>query len=50
MQFNLSRMIETCPAKFKQEMKTNTEDFGKPFHRGIFDGFWWAFVTMSTVG
>ncbi|KAM7434885.1 hypothetical protein ABFA07_015103 [Porites harrisoni] len=32
------------------EMKTNTEEFGRPFHRGIFDGFWWAFVTMSTVG
>ena len=40
----------TCLVKFKQETKTNNEEFGRPFYRGIFDGFWWAFVTMSTVG
>ena len=50
LDFNLSRMKETCLVKFKQEMKTNTDEFGKPLHHGIFDGFWWAFVTMSTVG
>ena len=28
----------------------NEDEFGRPFYRGAFDGFWWAFVTMSTVG
>ncbi|CAH3021659.1 unnamed protein product, partial [Porites evermanni] len=32
------------------ETKTNNEEFGRPFYREIFDGYWWAFVTMSTVG
>ena len=34
----------------KQEMAWNSKDFPRPFHRGAFEGFWWAFVTMSTVG
>ncbi|XP_068712184.1 uncharacterized protein [Montipora foliosa] len=32
------------------ETKKNSKEFGSPFYFGIFDGFWWAFVTMSTVG
>ncbi|KAL9983623.1 hypothetical protein ACROYT_G005822 [Oculina patagonica] len=28
----------------------NSDEFPRCFHRGAFDGFWWAFVTMSTVG
>ncbi|KAJ7336664.1 hypothetical protein OS493_011885 [Desmophyllum pertusum] len=32
------------------EPSTNANEFGRPFYRGAFDGFWWAFVTMSTVG
>jgi len=35
---------------FNQETKENHQEFGGPFYRGVFDGFWWAFVTMSTVG
>ncbi|XP_068712180.1 uncharacterized protein [Montipora foliosa] len=32
------------------ETKKNSKEFGSPFCYGIFDGFWWAFVTMATVG
>jgi len=35
---------------FNQETKENHQEFGGPFYRGVFDGFWWAFVSMSTVG
>ncbi|XP_028409023.1 uncharacterized protein LOC114531609 [Dendronephthya gigantea] len=29
---------------------TNPDEFPRPFHRGVLEGFWWAFVTMTTVG
>ena len=32
------------------ESRSNTEQFPKAFHIGLFEGFWWAFVTMTTVG
>ncbi|XP_066913600.1 uncharacterized protein [Clytia hemisphaerica] len=32
------------------ESRSNTEEFRKPFIHGIFDGFWWSFVSMTTVG
>ncbi|XP_073236529.1 uncharacterized protein [Porites lutea] len=32
------------------ETTWNTDEFPRRFHRGAFEGFWWAFVTMSTVG
>ncbi|ELU07101.1 hypothetical protein CAPTEDRAFT_188994 [Capitella teleta] len=28
----------------------NPANFPKPFIRGFWEGFWWAFVTMTTVG
>ena len=28
----------------------NPEHFPRPFYRGSWEGFWWAFVTMATVG
>ena len=28
----------------------NEEEFHRPFHVGWFDGFWWSFVSMTTVG
>ena len=28
----------------------NQDDFPAAFPRGIFEGFWWAFVSMTTVG
>jgi ABC-type amino acid transport substrate-binding protein len=32
------------------EHKNNPEQFGGTRRRGIFSGFWWAMVTMTTVG
>lgn len=32
------------------ERKRNVEQFGEGRARGIFSGFWWALVTMTTVG
>jgi len=42
----------TCliPSFFLQENMGNSADFPKRFPHGIFDGFWWAFVSMTTVG
>lgn len=28
----------------------NPNEFSRTFHLGLFDGFWWAFVSMTTVG
>lgn len=28
----------------------NTEEFPRSFLRGFFEGFWWSFVSMTTVG
>ena len=33
-----------------QERKENTEQFPESFSHGVFEGFWWAFITMTTVG
>ena len=32
------------------ENEVNEEEFPKPFHIGLFEGFWWSFVSMTTVG
>ena len=32
------------------ETQANTEEFPTPFHIGLFEGFWWSFVSMTTVG
>ena len=32
------------------EHRLNVEDFPQRFYRGIFDGFWWSFISMTTVG
>ncbi|RMX38411.1 hypothetical protein pdam_00011830 [Pocillopora damicornis] len=32
------------------ERKENTEQFPESFSHGVFEGFWWAFITMTTVG
>ena len=28
----------------------NTEEFPRSFHVGLFEGFWWSFISMTTVG
>lgn len=32
------------------ETRNNSEEFPPPFHVGFFEGFWWSFVSMTTVG
>lgn len=32
------------------EKRRNTEEFPIPFLKGLWEGGWWAFVTMTTVG
>ena len=29
---------------------SDSTDFTEKFPHGIFDGFWWAFISMTTVG
>ncbi len=41
-------LIKTLPSV--QDHHANPEEFPKPFVRGMFEGFWWAVVTMTTVG
>lgn len=35
---------------FLQDMNWNHVDFPKSFFSGSLEGFWWSFVTMTTVG
>ena len=32
------------------ETRLNAEEFSRTFHVGLFEGFWWSFVSMTTVG
>ena len=32
------------------ETWNNAEEFPRPFLVGLFEGFWWAFISMTTVG
>ena len=32
------------------EMRANQQEFPRPFHVGLFQGFWWSFISMTTVG
>ena len=47
---NLSYNFLTATASFQKDSRSNPEQFPKRFWRGIFDGIWWAIVTMATVG
>lgn len=33
-----------------QETYFNEEEFPRSFTKGAYEGFWWAFVSMTTVG
>jgi len=33
-----------------QDSSHNSKQFPRAFHQGAFEGFWWAFVTITTVG
>lgn len=33
-----------------QETYFNEEEFPRSFTKGTYEGFWWAFVSMTTVG
>jgi hypothetical protein len=35
---------------FIKDHRFNPDEFPTPFVRGMFEGFWWAMVTMTTVG
>lgn len=32
------------------ETQNNNREFPRPFFNGLFEGFWWSFITMTTVG
>ncbi len=32
------------------ETRHNPEQFPRPFMSGLFEGFWWSFISMTTVG
>ena len=32
------------------ETRSNDDEFPRAFQVGLFEGFWWAFISMSTVG
>ena len=32
------------------ESRKNTKDFASHFCPGLFDGFWWSLIAMTTVG
>ena len=32
------------------EREGNSEEFPEPFHIGLFEGFWWSCISMTTIG
>ena len=35
---------------WSMEARLNKEEFPRHFHVGLFEGFWWSFISMTTVG
>ena len=35
---------------FFQDTYWNSEEFPRSFIKGSWDGFWWSFISMTTVG
>ncbi|EDO38538.1 predicted protein [Nematostella vectensis] len=48
--FTLLLSICSGTLLWSMELKTNPEHFPRSFFRGSWEGFWWAFVSMTTVG
>ncbi|XP_044164505.1 uncharacterized protein LOC114956487 isoform X1 [Acropora millepora] len=43
-------MARCKTAKFySEEYETNHRHFYRSFHKGVFEGVWWSFVTMTTM-
>lgn len=43
-------MWSSCGLIYFQETKTNPDNFPPTFMTGTWEGFWWAFISMTTVG
>jgi len=46
----VTRFILPFPCYFKQESPCNSQDFPSSFTKGVPEGFYWAFVSMTTIG
>ena len=47
---SVTRFILLFPCYFKQESPCNPQDFPSSFTKGVPEGFYWAFVSTTTVG
>ena len=46
----LSRALSSCEFSLRQDTKSNPDHFPHTFLRGSGNGFWWAFISMTTLG
>ena len=44
----LSLLVYLFP--YSQDASRNPEQFPRSFRRGVSEGIWWSFVSMTTVG
>jgi len=43
-------VLSPFAAIFFQDMRCNPDEFPTGFTKGVGEGFWWSFVSMTTVG